>query len=143
MDRDYPNANGVADPGDGRVYLRRHGSTKEPGDRRPLWESPSVRYFQSEPEQAALALFLHEAAHQYYFKDPGVGGDHNPKLQALFAKAVRGDRTITPRASHDPREYFAESFAAAHLDPAALDNRDPEMGELTKKFLAKKGMSNP
>ena len=40
-------------------------------------------------------------------------------------------------------EYFAESFAAAYLDPEALDNRDPEMGEFIRKFLAKKGMSKP
>jgi hypothetical protein len=36
-----------------------------------------------------------------------------------------------------------ESFAAAHLHPPELDNRDPEMGEFIKKFLARKGMGKP
>jgi hypothetical protein len=40
-------------------------------------------------------------------------------------------------------EYFAESFAAAHLHPSELDNRDPEMGEFIEKFLARKGMGKP
>ncbi len=67
----------------------------------------------------------------------------NPKLQALFARAKKGYRTITDRASVNQAEYFAESFAAAHLHPSELDNRDPEMGEFIEKFLARKGMGKP
>ncbi len=141
--RDYSGANGLAGAEDGSVYLRCHGETKSPGDRKRLWESASVRYFQSEPEQAALVLFLHEAAHQYHFNDPDLGGDKNARLLALFAKAKGGNRIITKRARVSPREYFAESFAAAHLHPAEIDTRDPELGEFIKKFLAKKGMSQP
>ena len=134
MNRNHSNANGLANPRDGHVYIRRHGTLKSPDDQSKLWESDSVRYFQADPAQAALALFIHEAAHQYYFNDPELRD--NSRLKTLFAKALGSDAA-------DPLEYFAESFTAAHIHPDVLDERDPEMGDFIRKFLARKGLSQP
>jgi phage-related protein (TIGR01555 family) len=146
----FPDADGVA-LWEGHVYIRRIGGVKSPEDQRPLWEHHRVQDFQSDPAQAALALFLHEAAHQYHNNDPGLWSprDENgrrkvsPELDSLFQNALANNRAITGRAKLNAQEYFVESFSAALMHPAELDKRDPEMGKFIKKWLAKQGIGKP
>lgn len=133
-----PMANGLAEE-NGSVYLRRIGKLRSYGDPTNIWESASVRSFQTEPHQASLALVLHEVAHQYHFNRPELG----QRLHTLFARAKRENRMITERADVNPVEYFAESVAATLMHPHELDNRDPEMGDFVKNWLVKEGIRKP
>ncbi len=147
VNRSYKNAYAVAHP-DGTIYFRSLPPPKPPDDKSRLWENWITVESQSDPQQAAVATFLHEAAHQYHFNDPdlwakpGSGGKpgSNSELETLFQKARKHDRAITQNAARNPQEYFAESFVAALLHPVDLDKRDPEMGHFMKKWFAKQGI---
>jgi hypothetical protein len=114
----------------------------------------SISHTRADEKAAVRATFIHELGHHVHlsewtfqpsavdltvvkaYKALGLDATEAARIEA----GLRESPAITQYAAKNSDEYFAESFAAYHLEPEALKAHDPGGFKMVEDVLRLKGI---
>lgn len=118
-------------PRNGAVYVRAARKAYTYGSQiQGAW---SVSSAAKTPEEAELRTFVHESAHHFHYGSSKVAR----LIDAAWKKWVQtgSNPAVTMYARKNEAEYFAESFAAYHFEPAHLRAADPDAFSMVEQAI--------